>query len=303
MAVFKYYNIQLLPLDSGVTTEIGENGYKKFFEGLKEKLSHAKSKKEIELVSSALANNYYLCPFSIDVKESFAFGKFIKYQKVEKVSNLYTGADEFEGGKGSVSKSYEFLFAYDYANHTLAIQKKAGLPSANPLMECLDKIFSPVCDKLFPEHTLKIKELTSAESLERVYEADNYKKVEIDLTFSNSADYEDEIIADLEKDLKGNNVHTLSHTEKPEKGSYMTGLTKISKAFLPLATRFGNATVRYIKDGVSDTYRMLDYPVELPVRKSKNETSEGFLYRVAMSTRQANEKTNIGEKIKRMIRG
>lgn len=303
MAVFKYYNIQLLPLDSGVISEVGEIGYKNIFERLKKKLSHAKSNKEIELVSSSLANNYYLCPFSVDIEESFAFGKFIKFQKVEKVSNLYTGADEFEGGEGSVSKSYEFLFAYDYTNHTLAIQKKAGLPSANPLIECLDKIFTPVCDELFPEHTLKIKELTSAESLEHVYEADSYRKVEIELTFSNSADYEDEIIADLEKDLKGNNVHTLSHIEKPDKGSCMTGLTKISKAFLPLATRFGNATVRYIKDGVSDTYRMLDYPVEIPVRKEKNETSEGFLYKVAMSTRQANKKTNIGEKIKRKIRG
>ncbi|MBB5321173.1 DUF4747 family protein [Marinobacter oulmenensis] len=194
MAVFKFYNLQLLALDTDSHGEVGKEGYRRLFQNLATRMQSAKDDMALERVSGSLVNDFYFAPFEVEIKENYAQGKFIKFDQVASVHNLYTEEDEFKGGKGSTSKRYGFPFVFDFESHTLAIQRKRGLPSVNQLMKVLGDVIVPVSQTVFPEYQLSIREMTSAQSLEKVFNAEYYKRVKVDVTFSNSADLDDALL-------------------------------------------------------------------------------------------------------------
>jgi hypothetical protein len=300
MAVFKYYNVQLLAIDTESHAEVGVEGYKRMFQELAARLQSAKEGKALERVSGDLINDFHFAPFKIEVKKDYVQGMFIKYDKVEKVSNLYTDEDEFKGGRGSTSKRYDFWFLFDFKSHTLAIQAKVGLPSVNPLTKTLSEIFIPVSQELFPNYQISIHEMTSAQSLDKVFNADRYRRVRVDVTFSNSADLDDALLGEaglLEKDLKDKSVHSVEHIEKPAAGGFMSGLSKIAKPMLIVAARFGNADVNYQTDGKWSHYHMKDHPVREEVVPLPKESHDNFMARVLQSIGVARQKTQVSSQV------
>ncbi|WP_430416833.1 DUF4747 family protein [Marinobacter adhaerens] len=305
MAVFKYYNFQLLPVDTEAHAEVGIEGYKRVLIELRKKVTGAKRQRAIETIAGRLRNDFHFAPFVVTVLDEFAYGEFLKFDKVEKVQNLYTGQDEFEGNQGSTSKRYDYLFAFDYSTHTLAIQIAKGLPSAQPLIDALIDVFRPIVDEVHPNHQLHIQELTSAESLAAVFAAERYKRVEIEVTFSNSQELEEELFRNAgatEKDLKSNSVHSVTHIEKPAKKGTMSGLSMLAKPLLVIATQYGNANVNYkTAEGEWDHYHMRDYPVKEELVPAKEETHQNFMARVFHSIRSAWHKTAVAESVDREL--
>ncbi len=305
MAVFKYYNVQLLSIDTEQYGEVGANGYKTLFTNLRSKVIGAKRSRAIETIAGRLQNDFHFAPFEITVLDEFAYGEFLKYDQVEKVQKLYTGQDEFEGNEGSTSKRYDFLFAFDYKTHTLAIQLAKGLPSARPLIEALVEIFRPVADEIHPNLQLHIQELTSAESLAKVFAAERFKRVEVEVTFSNSEELEDELLRNAgvtEEDLKQKSVHSVTHIEKPARKGSMSGLSNMAKPLLVIAAQFGNANVSYAtEDGEWDHYHMRDYPVKEELVPAKDEVHRNFMARVFYSIRLAWSKTAVAEDVNRQL--
>ncbi|MCG8520859.1 MAG: DUF4747 family protein [Pseudomonadales bacterium] len=300
MAVFKFYNVQLLAIDTDSHGEVGKEGYRRLFQSLAERMQSAKDEMALERVSGSLINDFFFAPFNIELKEDYAQGKFIKYDKVANVHNLYTEEDEFKGGKGSTSKRYGFEFVFDFESHTLAIQRKNGLPSANPLMKVLSEIIVPVSQSDFPDYQLSIREMTSAQSLEKVFNAEYYKRVKVEVTFSNSADLDDALLGEaglLEKDFKGKNVHTVEHVEKPARKGFMSGLSNIAKPMLVIAARFGNADVSYQTDGKWSSYHMKDYPVTEEVVPMHEESHDNYMARVHQKIASARQKTQVSKDV------
>lgn len=300
MAVFKFYNVQLLAIDTDTHGEVGKEGYKRLFQSLAARMQSAKDEMALEKVSGSLVNDFYFAPFHIEIKEKFAQGKFIKYDKVVNVHNLYTEEDEFKGGKGSTSKRYGFEFVFDFESHTLAIQRKNGLPSVNPLMKVLSDVIVPVSQAEFPDYQLSIHEMTSAQSLEKVFGAEYYRRVKVDVTFSNSADLDDALLGEaglLEKDFKGKNVHAIEHIEKPARNGFMSGLSNIVKPMLVIAARFGNADVSYQTDGKWSNYHMKDYPVTEEVVPIREESHDNYMVRVHQKIASARQKTQVSKDV------
>lgn len=305
MAVFKYYNVQLLPIDTQKFKEVGAEGYRRVFSDLRSRVIGAKRSRSIENISGSLRNDFYFAPFVVNALDEFAYGEFLKFDQVDKVQNLYTGKDEFEGNEGSTSKRYDFLFAFDYSAHTLAIQLAKGLPSAQPLIDALVDILRPVVDDLHPNHQLHIQELTSAESLSKIFAAQKFRRVAVEVTFSNSEELEEELLRNAgvtEHDLKQKSVHSVTHIEKPARKGSMSGLSNMAKPLLVIAAQYGNADVSYAtEDGEWDHYHMRDYPVKEEVAPAKDEVHRNFMARVFHSIRLAWRKTAVAEDVNREL--
>ncbi|MBF4296561.1 hypothetical protein EAY24_25280, partial [Vibrio anguillarum] len=84
MASFKYYNVQILPLDNNEKM-IGVEGYKSIFTSLKDKVDEYLKKKNLLGISHNLRNDFFLSPESVFVRNDIAYGTIMKYDNVEKV--------------------------------------------------------------------------------------------------------------------------------------------------------------------------------------------------------------------------
>ncbi len=140
--------------------------------------------------------------------------------------------------------------------------------------------------------------MTNSESLIKVIdEAESYKRVHVELTFSNSEDWsdalEEEMLKSVEQEMKDKHIDSIVHVEKAAKKSVMSEPTKNAMAYLGLACKFGNAAIRY-KDklGKTETYKMTDAPIVEPVKEregGENKTELDFALDVKIAINKANE--------------
>lgn len=285
MGWFKYYNIQLLPLDSGKTGMVGVDGYRKLLLGLRESLSKARRRKNLESIAAPLRNDMFIVPFQVYVngESDAASGRFLKFNHIDALRDLFTGEETQKVGRGITNKRFEFEFVFDFRSHIMAIADKTSLPSSAPLCKALTLLFADQAKDLFAEHIVRVTELTEGDSLDAVLLADGYKRVEVDVTFSNSDDYEDGMEKELEEELRGKNIHDASYTEKSEKDSEMTQISRFAQAMLHLAIKYGNASVRYIKDKSTHWYHMKDFPVRLNLKIESDESEMDYFGRIKNS--------------------
>lgn len=110
MASFRLYNIQLLPLDTNRTPEVGVTGYKKLLEELEEVRKAAHATKTLVEYSYQLPNDTYFAAFTIFPRAKFAEGRLVKYQKAESVVDLYTNKSLFTAAEGDAPVSNTYLF-------------------------------------------------------------------------------------------------------------------------------------------------------------------------------------------------
>jgi hypothetical protein len=172
MATFRQYNIQLLPLNTKTTNEVGKDGYKKLFELLKKETTTAYQNKEMAEKAKALLNDSYICPFLVHIENDFSYGKFLKYHMAETVTEFYSQERLFEAPAGTtaVSNQVLFRFVFDYEFHRFAIEEISGkLPGVEIMLKTLKHFLDNIAQVNFPNHVLEMNLISDAERLKDVF--------------------------------------------------------------------------------------------------------------------------------------
>lgn len=286
MATFKFYNLQLLPVVNAGNM-VGAEGYKKLFKTLSKEVKECVESKNLSSISMSLANDFYISPVRVSFFETIAYGKIIKYDQVNSVFDTLNDEEKYVSSGGESSKKYEFRYAFDFERHIFAIEDAKGLPSASVLIEFISAWLGEHASSIYPDYSLKVIELTDSKSLQNVFEqAVSYKKVEVDITFSNSEEWDENIdralLEKIESEMKDNRIDVLHHVEKSSKNSSMLSPSQNAIAYLSIACKFGNAKITYNNSsGVREYYKMIDYPIREKVsdyeKGSKKTDSEFFL--------------------------
>lgn len=280
MASFRLYNIQLLPLDTAKTSEVGVAGYRKFFTHLCAASLAAHKAKTLVDSSFKLPHDTYFAPFAIVAGDKFAEGKWVKFQRAETVVDLYTNESLYtaEKGEAAVSNNHYFRFVFDYGIHRIAVEELGGkLPSPGSLLKALISILKPIADQNFPEHTLTVNLVSESKALETALsEAKGFRHVEVKITFPNG-----ELSYRL-RQLKDNNVHILKAEASSDKDALMPSLPDFILDMVRASTDYGSAKFTYFKEKLArrQVFSTEDYPEKVRLRPKKNEQEASFMERV-----------------------
>lgn len=285
MAVFIFYNIQLLPNVN--SDEVGVKGYKKLFTLLRDKnKSKFREKRHLDYHFN-INKNSYIGPYDFFSETGGINGNFVRYSDTDNVSELLTDKAIFDQENKPttvVVGKKKFPFIFDAKKHVLGIEKNAA-PAEDyiKLEEILIYFLRDISDEHFPKHTLTVNLISSPNELERILDnAIFYKSVEIDLIAPNGDDAED--ILDEMRDSK---MHKL-HIRGASGGANMSGLPDFIKKMLPSAQTHGTIKLRYVTEIPNSTnnetkissYNSEKSPLTFTVRSSKSDTDErNFLRR------------------------
>lgn len=159
MAVFKYYNVQVLPLNKK-QEEIGVSGYLDIFRQAKNAVDNALNEEDsLKNIAFSLRNDFYFSPLEINVREDMVYGKFIKFDQVNEVMKTISRKRTYAAGLGESSKVYEYKFVFDPVLHILAIEFGASLPAASVLSKTVEDILKEYKRKNTPITELKLLNL------------------------------------------------------------------------------------------------------------------------------------------------
>ncbi|MFO6502961.1 DUF4747 family protein [Serratia marcescens] len=294
MAIYKFYNIQLLPIDKDVK-EVGHEGYCRLFQSVSDLVKKCKlEKQKLSSIAVSMRGDMFFAPFDVTSYEYpglndnkvIVYGSFLKFDDVNELVDTNSGETEFKSKGNTSSKRYNLEFVFDPYKHILAINDTRGLPTRKPLISALMQILDSHAVNLFESHCLEIEELTSADSISEFLNAPKkgYKNYEGIVTFSNSDSFDDglemEMLVDAEKELKDKKVAKWVVNYKSFPKSVMNDLPVQAKVQMALATKYGNAEVSYLDEhGARQKYQMEDYPVreklvEKDIRGRRNRAME-----------------------------
>jgi hypothetical protein len=294
MAGFRYYNVQLLPINVRERGDVGKTGYQAFFAGLKQRVFNAVQDRRVEAIAYGLRNGLLFSAFTIAPEDDYARGKFLKFDVAESVIDIYTSQTVFTASAGASAHPTYFRFAFDYDRHILAIEDTLNrLPSTGQFIKALSHLLEPVRAEFFPEYILTIDQLAASEAVQKVFdEAKGFRRVHVTVTFANS----DKFVQTLQKELREKNIHLVEHTEKANKDSLMDSPTDFGKLLLQIAQRYGNASINYVvgqgKSMKRKVFRMKDHPVRQVLKERKKETEPQFIERVFHSIPGAEKKAS-----------
>lgn len=288
MAFFKFYNIQLLPINNDIS-EVGDSGYCRLFESVEDLIDEAKiHRRKLSSIGVKMRGEMFFAPFSLSFHEydkennkKIIYGSFLKFDDVNELVDTNSGQTEYRSKGNTSSKRYDLEFYFDPSTHVLAIQDARGLPTRKPLIDALYKILAFHSRNLFENHSLEIDELTSAESISEFLQLPKkgYKSYKGVVTFSNSDGFDDgveEILMETEGELKDKNVGKWESSYKSFPHSVMNDLPDQAKVQMALATRYGNAEVSYLDDdGIRKKYQMEDYPVREQLKENEHKGMKG----------------------------
>lgn len=299
MATFKFYNVELLPRDSKQIDPAGQRGYRTLLRSVSDLSSQAIKDRALPRISASLRNEMLFAPFSVNIEQSYAWGKFVRFSDADSIKDLYTGAVEYDLKPYQTSHRDEFFFLFDYQRHTLVVQDKPRLPSRRPLELALHSIFSLPDETFLADYTLRVREITSCEDIEGLLDcADGFRKARIEVSFSNSDEFDDAMTDDIESELREKNIHDVEHVEKSDKDSLITSLSNFGLGLLFLAYAHGDADLSYVQDGQRKTYHMKDHPVRIQVKPKKGATIEDRLPEIKQLVPKAHEQARIGEHVR-----
>lgn len=291
MASFRLFNIQLLPLDTAKTPEVGVEGYQRLFATLKENIESAQRLKTLADQSYKLPHDTHFAPFVVHADKGFAHGKWVKYQRAEAVVDLYTNESLYTAGEGvaAVSNNHYFQFVFDYVTHRFAIEELQGkLPSSASVVKALDSTLRPVADQAFPEHVLTVNLISEKKALEEALaEATGFRSVEVKVTFPNGP----ELSARL-RELKENNVHVVRAQASSEKDAVMPSLPDFILDLVKASTNYGQSKFTYVRDKLRrGKFSTEAFPQKVAVRHAKDEDEAGFLRRLVHKVRATQRAT------------
>lgn len=306
MAIYKFYNVQLLPIAKSVS-EVGVNGYCRLFEALGALIDDSKAKhRKLSSIAVKMRGEMYFAPFSVTVHEydktdnnRVIYGSFLKFDDVNVLVDTNSGETEYRSKGNTSSKRYDLEFFFDPKTHTLAINDTKGLPSRIPLIDALSSILGTHAIRLFKNHSLEIEELTSADSITEFLELPKkgYKKYDGIVTFSNSDAFDEIMEGEIkrkEEELKEKSVSKWEASYKSFTNSVMTDLPDEAKIQMALATKYGNAEVSYLdENGQRQKYQMENYPVREQLTLKEYKGIKGKALAVLGLIKRALEKTKL----------
>ncbi|EAX6542569.1 DUF4747 family protein [Salmonella enterica] len=275
MAIYKFYNIQMLPINTDVGN-IGAEGYCRLFQSVSDMIDEIKREHyKLSSIAVSMRGDMFFAPFHVDVYEypgidgnkKLIYGSFLKFDDVNELVDTNSGETEYRSKGNTSSKRYSLEFVFDPYTHMLAIHDTKGLPTRVPLIKPLKAILEYHAIKLFKDHNLEIEELTSADSISEFLSSPKkgYKNYNGFITFSNSDAFDEAIEKDMqltEQELKEKRVGKWEVNYKSFSKSVMNELPRQAKIQMLLATRYGNAEVSYLdENGDRQKYQMDNYPV------------------------------------------
>lgn len=285
MAVFIFYNVQLLPNDDAV--EVGVQGYKKLFTLLRDKNKiKVREKKHLDYHFNVNKNSY-IGPYDFFSETGAINGNFVRYSDTDNVSELLTDKAIFDQESKPnivVVGKKKFPFVFDAKEHVLGIEKNAA-PAEDyiKLGEILMYFLKDISDEHFPEHTLTVNLMSSPNELERILDdAIYYKSVEVNLIAPNGEDAED--ILDAMRTSKMQRLHIKGSSG----GANMNSLPDFIKNILPSAQTHGKIKLRYVTklpNSTTNETKISSYdseksPLTFTVRVSKSDIDDrNFLRR------------------------
>jgi hypothetical protein len=188
---------------------------------------------------------------SIVKNNKFVKGDILIFKKPPPYKDIKTNNITTKPKDNEVQYSKRVKFYFYAKKHILIIQKKVNELDRNSNIESkINKLFGERYIKikennfLFLNYRLDINVISKKEDLEKVINRKDIKSIEINITYPNSDDLED----DLENELKSKKTHILQHTEKSYIGTYMNGVTDYAKKLSHLALKLGNVIMSYIDD-------------------------------------------------------
>ncbi|WBA13866.1 DUF4747 family protein [Salinivibrio proteolyticus] len=309
MAIFKFYNIQLLPIDKQ-SSEVGSEGYCKLFKSVADLVDQTRANKDrLSAIGVGLSGGLFFSPFHVELVEfkdldvrDLIHGHFLKFDDVNELVDTNSGELEYKSSGNTSSKRFEFEFVFDPVCHIMAIHDVAGLPTNRPLMNALSKTLEGHARRLYPNHSLEVSELTEANSVEAFLHEPKQGITSYtgSISFSNSDDWDEEIGKELipkakevEEELKSKRVGKWEAKFRAFKGSLMNDLPMNAKIQLVLATLYGNAEAAYTaEDGEKKKYHMDDHPVREKLTHHKGGMKNRILA-IADLIKTAKRKTRV----------
>lgn len=308
MAIYKFYNIQLLPVEKDVK-EVGHEGYSRLFKSVGDLVKTCKDNQhKLSSIAVAMRGDMFFAPFSVtefeypglDNNKSVIYGSFLKFDDVNELVDTNSGETEFKSKGNTSSKRFNLEFVFDPYTHVLAINDARGLPTRKPLITALRQILDTHAVNLFKSHSLEIEELTSADSINDFLNAPKkgYKSYEGVVTFSNSDSYDDdiemELVYEAEQELKDKRVGRWASNYKSFPKAVMNDLPDQAKIQMALATKYGNAEVTYLDEvGERKKYQMEDYPVRERLVEKRIKGNRERAIEIKNLIRMAIEKTRL----------
>jgi cyanate lyase len=288
MASFIVFNVQLLPVDTSKTPEVGVTGYKNLLDGLHSSTTDAFKEQQIDQISFPLLNEAFMAPRSTITTDDYAYGQWLKYNLSDDIEDLYSNAKLFTATKGTfpIANRHSFDYIFDYQTHRLAIQEVSGkLPSPEVCIKIFNSIFGKIADRLFPYHILKINLISDPTKLEQIFNtAAGYKSVKTTLTFPNG-----HMLGSQLKELKDNNVHHLRVEASTEsKDTAMPTLPGFLKQLVEASVEYGQTSLAYITEagGKLMRYASASYPLKIKLRQKKDEQPAEMRRRVLVEIRR-----------------
>ncbi len=188
---------------------------------------------------------------SIIKNDKFVKGDILIFKKPPPYKDLQTNNITTKPKENEVQYSKKAKFYFYGKKHILVLQKKANELDRNSNIENkIQKLFEERYtilkenNKLFLNYRLSLNVISKKEDLEKVINRMNVKSIDIEITYPNSDELED----DLEDELKSKKTHILHHTEKSFTDTYMNGVTEYAKKLSHLALKLGNVVMSYLDD-------------------------------------------------------
>jgi hypothetical protein len=295
MATFKYFNLKVLPHSGKKEHLIGEDGYKEIFQYLKEKINQSHRARNIIDISHKLRNDFYLSILHIHMKEDFTHGTILKFDKPQALFDTLSGHPMQSIPENASAHRHEFDYLFNYKRHVIAIQHIAGRsPNTNSTIAALISILTPIVRSIFPNHYLKVEILTSSEELNKILtNAEKFRKAEVNFTITNHDDYLADEVKSTEAEMRSNGIAEIHHSEVgPEKG-FMSNLSSRCLAYLKIAKKNGNATIRYVDKNTKKikSYIMRDNPLITRITKTIKTKEDLFLQDLNASIIKADQQS------------
>ncbi|WP_417333749.1 DUF4747 family protein [Halarcobacter sp.] len=188
---------------------------------------------------------------SVERNEKFIKGSLIIFKKPPPYEDLRTGNITTEPKDYEVQYSKRIKFYFYSKKHILVIQKKTNeLDKASNIEKRINILFEERFNQIkendnkFLKYRLSINLISKKEDLEKVINRMNVKSIDIEVTYPNSDELEDNI----ENELKQVKTHKVCHSEKAHDDSIMNGVTEYAKKLSHIALRLGNVIMRYVDD-------------------------------------------------------
>jgi hypothetical protein len=282
MSTLYFFNLQVLPLNPNKHKLVGDDGYEKLFESLKNKIEGQKKSKTLHDYGQKIPySELYFVPYKVSIEKTYVSGLFRKYDKVEGIKEFYTDKTIYSVPKGQSGSSIalDFRFVFDRKKHTLVIEDKGGkLPNTQSLQDLIYHFATDARVDVFPEYIITCDVLKEGSALENVYKAKGYRAINIVLTYSNARDTEEDLESLIDTDNKENGITRLKVSQSTEPGGIITGLPNYTKALINLASKYGNATMSYLDDKTNkwSKFSFKRFPVKISIRQSTDDKVSVF---------------------------